>query len=90
MSDIRDVVVPLYERRGPIWKGLGTASIISSSERYAIILTARHVLEALVDEVAQVKPSYPKLSGVCAMVGSVGEDSFIAEVHQIQISDFPI
>jgi hypothetical protein len=87
VSDIRDVVVPLYERRGPNWKGLGTASIIIVGDRCAVAITARHVLEALVDEKESNRPAYPKLSGVGAIIGSF-ENSFIAEVLQIQISKF--
>lgn len=87
MADVRDVVVPLYERRGPNWKGLGTASIVAAEGRCAIALTARHVLNDLVDETSRTKPAYPKLSGVSAIVGS-HEECFIAEVHEIQVSDF--
>lgn len=82
------MVVPLYEQRSNAeWKGLGSASIIAASGRSAIILTARHVLEHLVEEVLRAKPAYPKLSGVSAIIGSASaDDRFIAEVQQVQIS----
>ncbi len=87
MGEIRDVVVPIYELRGPDWKGLGSASIVASFGTTAIFATARHVIEAIVDELEGPRRAYPKLSRVVAIVGSA-EKTFVAEVQQLQISEF--
>lgn len=87
MTHIRNVVVPLYETRGPDWKGLGSASIIASFGQTAIFLTARHVLEAVVNEVDKQRRVYPRISSLVAIIDAA-ENSFIAEVYQLSISEF--